>query len=1426
MCSANLQRGIRAFALPVVALILCGISARADKLSDYIALIEASRMGDADTIKRLSASAAEINRADGNGWTPLMHAADAGQSETARLLVERGAQVNAVGPEGETALENAIASGNNDIVRLLLSHGANPSLKSKSDDDPTPRHPLKAALFWDNSEAIEILERAGVSVEPFPDEGEDRSAFTIAATFGSRKCLTYLLKSGHSANVPDARGDLPLPLACQDGDLSIIRLLVDHGADVNGVSKGPPTTHNWGDFPLTPLAAATIGNRSETVRYLLDHGANPRALDNMAILFADMLGNETIYRMLREAGVPEPPPYGFTKLRDEYDPDWKDDLPVHRRSPARPWDIQEILSYRPVRKNEFAVMPACEIKVAVISEDSKQADSVSLVETALGKDSNVTVLERDDMGKILGERKLAGFSSEKIEDRLRVGKILGADCLIFLRNQGNGKDEVHEARIVSTETGVILDSILGGNAVEPHKWALQVEDVFKRAAVELTFDPRSSVLLSIPNLKSAVTTAEGLQLEKQVRLGLACLLAAQPGVHLLEREELDRIALEKNLGESHQTFLNSAWVLDGNLEISQASDVTLHLQLLQVTGKKTIPIEVTAPYQDPAGFLRKVVAAITANLPRRGDAAPSVSPEAEAEAYFEEAKWFAKSQMWERALAASEAAWGLGLRTNAVLEMRMHSIHERLTIAKYAVYKEKIEDMRGISQFMAYRAPLVFPATTDVELSAEEYLDLSQRMLSAFQTVLADARRDYSRNRQRLCFVTEVLKCGTCALAVLNSISARAEYAPQLQDLREQLKGLNCDVLALAREHQDADLVHVCFFNYFLNGAFWEKDESLFHRQVNAMVQEALDGKSLPETNAVFNSLIEVVKPFVNCISGCATTAWRRLAEDWQDSEDVRLSTLADCILGVDKGPLSARYRDARKHLFQTYLKLRDMNPGPVGRCSWAIDLDDSPEIYSGYPWPQTALALFSSLDDSEYSKALSRDGWAMPEFEPGQLSSGPRCLPEWRDFILRNLEWELENVRRNGSGSICYNDPAWQDCSAAQLSRLLDETKAATAALALMQSSDEHGELKHDLIKLEATLKDDYEKSQRGLARTKYTEPLSVEDYRIPVAERCPSFSRELAINDGIWIYGGHVWVLWRNAGLVELDAAGHLVSTLLFPEGVDATQHTSAQDPGDLDGRYFVTRIGRFGGKDTPETMLIYNWGTKRWKRMPLRSSEWESQPLKIMGDQIIYSFEQNPDRSNGYKAEKDTTHGVMLLDLQTGKEQLLVSSRRKPAQSPLDHPTDGAYSLRRISDSEILIKNKVYNIRSGQWREAPGSLEDKLYDAEEADRELVAAGRAWTDADVTYEGTALNLSSYHPAGSGADGHPVSISIPIRSKTIGVGWQSKSNAYNRPDANGHERSSLGVEITSLGLIFCDGVDLFFVPVEKLQSLIEHAMK
>ena len=181
----------------------------------YMALHVAAGRGSLEIAKALLDAGAKVDSKDFTAETPLHKA---GSAEVAALLLSRNANVNARSTNGATPLYQAASKGHKAIVELLIAKGAN--LELKEHDRMTP---LYVAIRNDRKEVAEYLIEKGASIQ----NGE----LGAAASFSRKEIAVRLISRGADINAMHG-GRYPLSLASQKGDLEMVQLLVEHGADI------------------------------------------------------------------------------------------------------------------------------------------------------------------------------------------------------------------------------------------------------------------------------------------------------------------------------------------------------------------------------------------------------------------------------------------------------------------------------------------------------------------------------------------------------------------------------------------------------------------------------------------------------------------------------------------------------------------------------------------------------------------------------------------------------------------------------------------------------------------------------------------------------------------------------------------------------------------------------------------------------------------------------------------------------------------------------------------------------------------------------------------------------------------------------------------------------------------------------------------
>lgn len=185
-----------------------------------------------DMLSLLLDAGADIEQADTKGTTPLMFAALAKDTDILRKLLAAGADVNAAltggtNEIGTTALHYAVTRKDNlAAIKLLIKHGANVTAANE-----TGRTPLIKAAWWGGVDYIQLLLDAGADLERTSNIGKTALHESISSSTNAPMIRT-LISKGANVNTTDKWGKTPLMDAVNQGQLEVVKLLVEADADI------------------------------------------------------------------------------------------------------------------------------------------------------------------------------------------------------------------------------------------------------------------------------------------------------------------------------------------------------------------------------------------------------------------------------------------------------------------------------------------------------------------------------------------------------------------------------------------------------------------------------------------------------------------------------------------------------------------------------------------------------------------------------------------------------------------------------------------------------------------------------------------------------------------------------------------------------------------------------------------------------------------------------------------------------------------------------------------------------------------------------------------------------------------------------------------------------------------------------------------
>lgn len=164
--------------------------------------------------------------------TPLMIACQHGEPLLAMKLIRHGANIRAIDQHGWTPLHWAAAAGDGGapIIPQLIANGAELEAKTES-LKKTPLH-IAARAEYDSSDTIEQLLLAGADKDAGAGYYPFETPLLEAVQGHNKACVASLLKFGANIEANDFEtGRRPLHIAAKHGQLEIVKMLLNHGAN-------------------------------------------------------------------------------------------------------------------------------------------------------------------------------------------------------------------------------------------------------------------------------------------------------------------------------------------------------------------------------------------------------------------------------------------------------------------------------------------------------------------------------------------------------------------------------------------------------------------------------------------------------------------------------------------------------------------------------------------------------------------------------------------------------------------------------------------------------------------------------------------------------------------------------------------------------------------------------------------------------------------------------------------------------------------------------------------------------------------------------------------------------------------------------------------------------------------------------------------
>ncbi|XP_065826100.1 uncharacterized protein [Oscarella lobularis] len=197
-----------------------------------------------------------VDDQDNNGWTSLMMACEKGHLDTVQLLISKQCDTNIRTKNGWTALHAASSNGKTAVTEYLIDHcGVN--VNEQNNNGWTS---LMKACKKGHLGTVQLLVSKQCDINIRTKNGW--TALHVASYNGQTAVTEYLIDH-FGVNVDEQNDDdwTLLMMACQEGHLDTVQLLVSKQCDINIREKD-----GW-----TALHVASYNGQTAVTEYLIDH---------------------------------------------------------------------------------------------------------------------------------------------------------------------------------------------------------------------------------------------------------------------------------------------------------------------------------------------------------------------------------------------------------------------------------------------------------------------------------------------------------------------------------------------------------------------------------------------------------------------------------------------------------------------------------------------------------------------------------------------------------------------------------------------------------------------------------------------------------------------------------------------------------------------------------------------------------------------------------------------------------------------------------------------------------------------------------------------------------------------------------------------------------------------------------------------------
>jgi ankyrin repeat protein len=604
-----------------------------------------------------------VNKMDQGQYHPLTYAAYTGNNDLIESLLKAGANPNVVEHNGKTALYVAANLANTEGLRLLHQHGAKRPPK-------TALSPAVAAVHSSSLASLKTL------LELYPDidlnrASQKESLLHMACVRGYDDIAKNLITKRVDVTTHDRshRSALHLATANRECSPELVKILIRGGVS--------PFERCYGKHfaPRTPIDFAASRGSLDKIKAILNNSqskSHADAIRNSIFIAAAHNHPHIVQYLSNHLGIT------LADIHAEIDRRKKQVSPKEDHDPIQPKSLKNLL---PRKNNIASTLPVQSYSLAVVSPESLKNEAF-LITQALSTINNITVLERDQIAKIIQDNSLSSFQAADSKTLHANIKLIPANSIILLAKKKLPLGAFVEITLLHTESGIVT----ARHAIPMDKFSnpTELKELSKQLAASVQkfkSISKHAIAISMIPMQPELISTETLAISHQINTLLPYYLEATKGCLHVTRKQLDYLETEKVIG-AKGTYWSSAWVIDGGVSLSSKKLMTLTLRASHRDGSKTLSASYTSSSDKLQHCLKKTWDKLAQKINLSPPEKPLTQTTAEMRLIIKQAKRLSDANHPEDALNLIRSALVLGHYNREHLELFLFTALKALPATK------------------------------------------------------------------------------------------------------------------------------------------------------------------------------------------------------------------------------------------------------------------------------------------------------------------------------------------------------------------------------------------------------------------------------------------------------------------------------------------------------------------------------------------------------------------------------------------------------------------------------------------------------------------------------------------------------------------------------------------------------------------------